>query len=185
MFVRRLLRRRNRVTDAAESKARVGFARSAARRVLKKKGVTSPGTPIAEIVVDLGYRLLELDWPQGASGILLEEKKVIAVNANHAAVRRRFSAAHELGHICLNHDLWFDDNHLVSIDSPPIGGFEGRPPVPEREADIFAAELLMPLAVLKRVATRGTRPQELAQAFEVSEEAMFHSLTTHRLLGKL
>ena len=67
-----------------------------------------------------GLEVVELDWPQRTSGILLREERLIGLNANHAPVRRRFSLAHELGHHFLKHHLWFEDNHEVTLDNPPL-----------------------------------------------------------------
>lgn len=61
---------------------------------------------------------------------------MIVVNAQHPASRRRFNIAHELGHIVLGHDRL----------SPEAGG----PRDLEREADAFAAALLLPEAELRR-----------------------------------
>lgn len=173
------------MTDAAEQKPRVGFCRQTARKVLKNHGLGGPPTGFDEILRKEGLEVVELDWPQKTSGILLRANGVIGVNANHAPVRRRFSVAHELGHHFLQHHLWFEKNHQVTLDSPPAEGCEGALKTPEREADIFAAELLMPLAILKKHATKGRTPQELARLFEVSEQTMFYALQDHGLLGRL
>src|SRR5205085_8276692 len=76
---------------------------------------------------------------------------------------RRFTAAHEIGH-------WILHPSVVSLRERPLTGAErANPsrPAEEREADIFAAELLMPRKVLTEYFTRhfgacidGTRPDE-------------------------
>src|SRR5262245_23223992 len=97
--------------------ARVGFCRKTARQLLRDQGVGKPETPLEMLVEACGYRVMERDWPMRTSGILLREHKVIGVNRNHPWVRRRFTVAHELGHHCLNHYLWFESNHAVTIDN--------------------------------------------------------------------
>lgn len=173
------------MTDYGDVRARVGFCRKAARGVLKEHGVRTPGTPVEEIVQSAGFRVLERDWPPKTSGILLRDQGIIGVNRNHPAVRRRFSLAHEFGHYVLNHHLWFEAHQNVTMDNPPPEGCEGRDKTPEREANIFAGELLVPLAILKTEVRRGRSPQDLAQAFGVSEQTMFIALQEHRLLNHL
>jgi Zn-dependent peptidase ImmA (M78 family) len=173
------------MTGSADLRARVGFCRQAARRVLKEHGVRAPGTPVEEIVREAGFRVLERDWPPRTSGILLRSQSIIGVNGNHPPVRRRFSLAHEFGHYVLNHHLWFESNREVTIDNPPPDGCEGEDKIPEREANIFAGELLVPLSILKAQARAGRSPQQLALAFRVSEETLFIALKEHRLLNRL
>lgn len=62
---------------------------------------------------------------------------LIALNARHPASRRRFTLAHELGHIVLNHDATVaqDDDAAAEM---------------EQDADAFAAALLMPAADVRR-----------------------------------
>jgi len=172
------------VTDGIAG-PRVGFCREAARKVLREHSVAGAPTPVEEIVARSGFEVLERDWPQGTSGILLRERRVIGVNRNHAPVRRRFSLAHEFGHYVLAHHLWFDAMGDVTIDNPPREGCEGPDKTPEREADLFAAELLVPLAYLKREVRRGRPVSELANLFRVSEPTMFIALQEHRLLNRL
>ncbi len=110
---------------------------------------------------------------------------MIGLNRNHPPVRRLFSLAHEFGHFVLNHHMWFDSNHDVSIDNPPSEGCEGEDRTPEREANIFAAELLVPRAILKREARPGCTAQELARLFRVSDQTIFIALQDGRLLHRL
>src|SRR5690554_5802066 len=55
----------------------------------------------------------------------------------------RFSKAHELGHIFLNHF------HDFELSSSSLSKDDGERWVLEREADVFAAELLAPTAILR------------------------------------
>ena len=59
-------------------------------------------------------------------------KWIVALNANHTASRRRFSLAHDLGHIVLGHE------------PHDVVGEEGGPQRLEAEADEFAVALLFP-----------------------------------------
>ncbi len=62
---------------------------------------------------------------------------VICLNGSHPGSRRRFTLAHELGHIVLRHES-------------SIGADEEERERLEREADAFASELLMPQADARR-----------------------------------
>lgn len=71
--------------------------------------------------------------------------------------RRRFTICHELGHILLEHDLTLKNDK-----------------VQEREADIFAAELLMPEAIIQEVVKRGysiRNQNRLENVFKASTQA--------------
>jgi Zn-dependent peptidase ImmA (M78 family) len=91
------------------------------------------------------------------------------VNANQAPVRRRFSAAHEIGHHVLGHA----DGSVFDYAFPTTA--EGEPPgynpQHEREANQFAAELLMPEENLVEDAPSLSLAR-LARRYEVSTEAM-------------
>lgn len=66
-------------------------------------------------------------------------------------------------------------------------GHQGCGPIAleERQANVFAAELLMPLAMLRQALRTAGRLTELAQLFGVSREAMQYKLNEHGLLLKL
>jgi Zn-dependent peptidase ImmA (M78 family) len=78
----------------------------------------------------------------------------ILVNADDPVPRRRFSAAHELGHFLL---------HFRLADADPVGGYlqedetiveedEEELAAMERQANLFAAELLMPEEMCRKIA---------------------------------
>ena len=89
---------------------------------------------------------------------------LIELNPSFAETAKRFSIAHELGHRILAHSGC------------------GTDPGQEREANIFAAELLMPLGLVKAALKRTRRLSELARAFQVSKDAMRIKLDEQHLL---
>lgn len=124
--------------------------------------------PVEEIVKKFGLKIVPFDFPEGFSGVLKKEKKIIGVNQNHHPVRQRFTLAHELGHFLLGHD----DNDFID------DRFDRSSPN-EREANLFASYLLMPKEVVKKsVKLHGLVIQKLSREFKVSDQAM-----TIRLLG--
>jgi Zn-dependent peptidase ImmA (M78 family) len=100
------------------------------------------------------------------------------VNSMHAPTRRRFTVAHELGHLLLhkNESLHIDERFPIGFRS---AASSQAVDASEIEANQFAAELLMPMSLL--TADLAAMPPdidseaavtELAQRYEVSEQAM-------------
>ena len=124
--------------------------------------------PVESIAEDLlGLRVQEAPM-SGISGFLYPAERVIFLNASDTPQRRRFTLAHELGHwIC---------QHLEGAREPVYCRHEdvtaAAPPdrAREREANVFAAELLMPEPAV-RAAWNGNTLVASA-AFGVSGEAM-------------
>jgi hypothetical protein len=105
------------------------------------------------------------------SGLLLPREREIWLNASEAREspgRRRFTIAHELGHWicqCL-------DGRREAIYCRPKDLADSASRALEREANVFAAELLMPEPLVRREFVRAATAAELAGWFGVSEEAM-------------
>lgn len=113
--------------------------------------VQSPPVPVEQIAVALGIEVRHEPAEDDLSGFLYRDRKrkvaVIGVNATHHPNRRHFTVAHELGHYLLHN---FDDVHVdrqfkVWLRNEESGqGVD----VEEKEANLFAAELLMPASLL-------------------------------------
>lgn len=103
------------------------------------------------------------------------------VNADDILVRRRFSAAHELGHAVLHREVMGR-----FIADPTISESDEATTEMEREANRFAAELLMPAEVIRARADelkrehgrcpRGVLEYRLAAELLVSGEAIRYRL---------
>ncbi|MFN3228596.1 MAG: ImmA/IrrE family metallo-endopeptidase [Asticcacaulis sp.] len=104
-----------------------------------------------------------------------QDRYRIAINKNHAHVRQRFTAAHELGHYIYHRDLLgrgVGDTRAYRADRTPFENAAIRP-VHERQANSFAANILMPQKSISALRTQGiSEPRELAAKLEVSEQAM-------------
>jgi hypothetical protein len=124
--------------------------------------------------------------PAGAvlSGLLLPAQQEVWVSRHEPWERRRFSVAHEVGHFLL-HAL--DQQQAVfcrAADMRPDPDSPER--LREREANRFAAELLMPEPMVVREAQRlGPDPLALAPRFAVSDLAMGFRLVNLGLLEAL
>jgi hypothetical protein len=106
----------------------------------------------------------------GVSGLLYPSEMRILVNASDSPARRRFTLAHELGYwICQCIGREAQPLYCRASDVTLDPATKAR----EREANIFAAELLMP-----EPAVRAANDGDLASRFAVSGEA-----TAWRLYG--
>lgn len=163
-------------------KARIGFAREMARKLLKENRIKKPPVDLKAILNKKGYMYLEMDnFLDSVDAIFVNKdgKIYAAVNAKHHVYRQRFSLAHELGHITLCHGEPYY-NSCTSLNNPVIK----KPHFPiesifEVEANIFAGELLVPLDILK-IEIKKTRDfQELSKIFMVSKEVVGIAINNH------
>jgi len=125
------------------------------------------------------------------SGMLDAEEMVIWVDrgeARRSAGRRRFTIAHEVGHLVLHvpevQKVFYDRPGCIQeIDEDPPAGELPELADREREANVFARELLMPEALVEEQAhATGFNLPALAQRFEVSVPAMRLRLRLLKLL---
>jgi Zn-dependent peptidase ImmA (M78 family) len=148
----------------------VGGARNIARRLLKDAKAKDVPISLYKIIEYLKpeHELEVVRFPlESVDGILVvvEDQPTIGFNPSMAWVRRRFTIAHEIGHLLLGHTCTDPD-----LDNDP-----------EAEANQFAAELLMPLAILKIDYKAKPSPDYLAQKYIVSREAMIIHLMECRI----
>jgi hypothetical protein len=152
--------------ELESQRARLGHCRRAAEQLLKRCQISEPSVSIQRIAEQLAIGIDFVSLPRGVAACvrLRGDTKVIEVNERDPRVRQRFSAAHEIGHICLGHA--HDD---------------GR--VSEREADIFAGALLIPRRWLKADVRTISSVAALSRRYQVSDAAMIIALTEASLLG--
>ena len=151
--------------------------------LLAQHRVRSVPVPVAAIANTLGVRVQHELAENDLSGFLYRDRKrrlaIIGVNAGHSANRQLFTTAHELGHFLL-HD--FDEvrvDRQMKVWLRSEASSEGTD-VEEKEANLFAAELLMPVRFLaKDVEKMGTFDLgdadalvDLAEKYGVSTQAM-------------
>ena len=147
---------------------RAGVLLERYRRVFGGELIPVPVERIAEDL--LGLRVGESE-ELACSGLLVPAQRRIWVNAREAAEspgRRRFTIAHELGHwVCqVLEGRW---RPLFCRDVEPAGS--GYPPE-EREANVFAAELLMPEPAVRDAFREDDSIEVAATRFGVSSAAM-------------
>jgi Zn-dependent peptidase ImmA (M78 family) len=123
-----------------------------------------PVEAIAEDLLGLSVEEAELD----VSGMLIPAERQILVNAAEPETRRRFTIAHELGHwICQSLE-----GRRVLLYCRPRDLSTAADRRLEREANVFAAELLMQESSVRNGFGQDPDPDQLARTFGVSGEAM-------------
>jgi Zn-dependent peptidase ImmA (M78 family) len=169
-------------------------APSAAERraiaVLKDSGVSEAPVPVERIARRLGAQITYESFEGEISGMLYRNRgtTVIGVNSRHAPTRQRFTVAHEIGHLLIH------KGQPVFIDRfVRVNWRNGESNREEVQANAFAAELLMPRALVRKAIERAlsrrrdVTPQELvsvlAKSFEVSAAAMQYRLTNLEILN--
>jgi hypothetical protein len=111
--------------------------------------------------------------PAGAplSGLLLPHRREVWVGEHEPWKRRRFSVAHEVGHYLMHASETQEAVYCRAADLRPDPASPDH--LRERQANRFAAELLMPESLVAReVGLYGADPFALAERFAVSEVAM-------------
>lgn len=163
------------------------IAKETAREILTRFGSRVP-VEIESIVEAHGISVTVEDLEVSVSGILVIKPKHthLIVNGSHPMGRLRFTLAHELGHYLLHRDtssVFIDEAPLFYRDARSEQGVDQR----EVEANVFAAELLMPEAVLRAelravpLSAEDDAIQKLAARYGVSSAAMINRLKNLKL----
>ena len=124
-------------------KPRYSHATKVAQKILKEIQINNPPVDINNILQHLGINLLPYAFPEKVSAILLKENNmfVVGVNDKHHPNRQRFSIAHEIGHFLIHKDRPFVDSFTAGETFYRDGIGDEKL---EKEANFFAANLLMP-----------------------------------------
>jgi transcriptional regulator with XRE-family HTH domain len=147
-----------------------------ARAQLAEPDVVEPPVDIKALANLCGVQVVERDFPEDISGLLieLEAGPVIGIHLWQNEGRQRFTIAHELGHHLLGHH----DRFHLDLAAPSSG--EGDDPLYdwrlEREANDFAANLLMPASLVREAYKAAPTTNMIAKRFGVSPLAMGYRL---------
>ena len=160
---------------------RLGRVRKEARNLLVKLEIEAPPVPVRRLARSCGARIVRVSGNEAnIDGFLYREDDdvVIGVNRDHAAVRQRFTIAHELGHLLLHEysRAHVDSGFRVRLRSGLSSEGTDRD---EMEANRFAAELLMPIEFLQADLEKSefdladdSELQTLAKRYGVSLQAL-------------
>jgi len=157
--------------------------RQKATTLLRSLHIKQAPVDVEKIADFLGFKVIRYPFPDKLKGMVrIRENqmvKVIGINEKHPSYLQRYTIAHELGHYLNGHehlekefiddDTRFYDSHFQQ----------------EKDADRFAAELLMPKKFLEAdLKTIGLNIKALVEKYNVSEQAMWIRLTSLRLAEK-
>jgi Zn-dependent peptidase ImmA (M78 family) len=148
------------------------FARETANKLTEK--YSSPPIPVVEIAEGNGIAVHFSDFGKHSAniaGFCDFEEPAIYVNNSDSFGRKMFTIAHELGHWMLHRDF-FEANPKEYAVLPRFQ--KAVKNIFEREANCFAAELLVPKGLLLPIKDAGVA--RLADLFGVSREAMENRL---------
>jgi Zn-dependent peptidase ImmA (M78 family) len=111
----------------------------------------APPVDIEYVASQLGFQVLRIHSAADEfSGLISPKHKLIGVNGNHHRHRQRFTLGHELAHIILKHP---PESRCVQKEIAEYN----------READVFASELLIPTQLLIRCLSRTTATSMLSK----------------------
>lgn len=131
----------------------------------------------------IGYSERKLGYGQSGWIERIGPNYKVIINSDEPLVRRRFTAAHELAHYLLHRDLMEDgsrmNRHIDSLfDGKSAADDNLFKPYHETQANKIAAQIVMPIGIVKKLHGAGKTPAEIAAALEVSKAAMEIRLST-------
>lgn len=153
--------------------------RIAAKKILDELNIQKPPVSVHEIARHLGADLRFERVERDISGFISRQKDgsiVIGINTFHHSNRQRFTLAHELGHLSLHTGKTLYVDHVPRFrDVKSAKAVEPE----EIEANIFAAELLMPedflahdIQAMEDDTITRDAIEKLSKRYKVSPEAM-------------
>ncbi len=140
-------------------------------KVLEENSIAEPPIDPWEIAENNGIKVQRVTFGthKEIAGFFDFEKNIIYVNSEESNNRQNFTVAHELGHHFLHRGLFEKDPKKYSVLlRAPMGA--AVDPL-EKEANAFAAHLLVPRKMLKKYASVAGI-QDLARLFIVSPEVI-------------
>ncbi len=165
--------------------------RTLVERLLSEQDIPSAPIKVEQIAAALGAEVRREPADDELSGFLVRDAKVgtviIGVNSTHHPNRQRFTIAHECGHLLLHKgekvyvDRLGSGFHVNLRDTKSGKGIHEE----EMEANLFAAELLMPTSFIRAdLAKVGGLDlfdedvlKSMADKYEVSTQALTYRLT--------
>ena len=137
-------------------------------------GASDGAVPVDALATDLLGLFVVESHDIEVSGLLIPATRYVYLNAREAREsegRRRFTLAHEIGHwVCqCDEGRAMAPEPIMCRQSDMSAKVDARL---EREANNFAASLLMPETPVRRAAQAGLAPEQAAERMGVSDIAM-------------
>lgn len=161
--------------------ARRAYVSALAAKTLRDVGITAAPVSVEDVCAYYAVTLTPVDgWPAGTHSAQWQPSlREIRFNAIEPPVRQRFSIAHELGHMCLGHEV---TTFSASADPEHDDYSEDPDATMETEANQFAGELLLPPAWVRADWAAGLRAPDLVRKYLVSSDAAWVAAKSYRLL---
>jgi len=157
---------------------RKSSAKKIAQNLIKEAGITSAPVSLQKVIEHLqktiSLNVQKVKFSENMSGMLVtfkdedRESSAIAYNESHPWCRRRFTIAHEIGHLLMGH----------TCNKTIYGGDNFN----EIESNVFASELLMPKNLLKEDFNKIKKVPDLAKLYRVSQQSLCIKLGDDHLL---
>lgn len=160
----------------SEDGSRRKYAKEEALQAWRDLAVSKIPVILNDIVTELNIRC-KADETLKVEGVtyMRDGITLIMYNPKYSKTRQRFTVAHELGHIILEH-----------ITPEGIQRIPHSNKIHEQEAQAFANSLLIPAPDLKQFMKPETRTLgDVMQRYDVSKDAAIIALNQNRLMGKL
>jgi Zn-dependent peptidase ImmA (M78 family) len=144
-----------------------------AKQLLKENFILEPPVDVEELAKNSGVDVRIVTFPRDyydVSGFinLEDDKPVMYVNSDDNSNRQKFTIAHELGHWLLHEKEIRLDPQKAILFRKALG--EPNPDPLEKQANAFAAEVLVPMSMFEKVKNKPVK--ELATLFEVSPDVI-------------
>lgn len=165
-------------------KPNFNYIEEKAVNLLKDNKLYKPAIDVDKLAEKLNIKVESKNLSNGISGFLVmtESQAVITYKHGDNENRRRFTVAHEIGHF-----IFHSKDQPIFIDKAPTVLFRNTASstgedYKEREANAFAASLLMPKELLEEQLKKAPHDftkaiKFLADKFKVSENAMSFRLS--------
>lgn len=147
-----------------------------ALRILEQFSITEPPVNPIKIAKGLGVTVYFVAFEahkQNVSGFYDCEERAIFVNKDEFPLRQTFTIAHELGHQVLHKDWAKSADYRVLMRDQDYAGDDFH----EKEANFFAANLLVPRFMLNRYFDK-LSVDELSRLFAVSVPVIKNRLSS-------
>lgn len=155
--------------------------REKAQSLFKMANIQSTPIDLDKIAKTLGFIIIPFPFPKQLKGrvTIKDGIKAIGVNESLSIPVQRFTIAHELGHYLNGHQ--HHEKAFIEDDTRFFDPYFQQ----EKEADLFASELLLPKEFLEKdLSELGLDIEKLMEKYQVSEQALWIRLTSLRLAEK-
>lgn len=156
-------------------------------KIIEDNGIFEAPVNLEKICQVFDIEIEPIDADDNLSGFFVvgeNQRKIIGFNKSHNENRMRFTIAHELGHFQLHfkgeHKFFIDNNNhkFFRNEKSSLGEIKR-----EREANAFAAALLMPISLLETELEKLHKQSDLkniiktlSKKFKVSEQSISYRL---------